>query len=152
MPKTTPRTEPLNAPVTPEAVVATAPVETIAPAVVLPPYVPPTPTPKTIERQGVRSEPYTRRYPQVRGGTCEFCGVLDKNVPAEYQYQLCPHFRGIGELRCSYCDESVDPTQIVLHAVLNIAEHPDNPNKLVVWCNSYECSRKHEARFRRTTR
>lgn len=127
-------TEPFNAP------------EVQALAVEMP-YVPP--RPKTIERQGQRSEPYTRRYPQVRGGICEFCGVLDNKVASEFQYQLCPHFRGIGELRCSYCDESVDPTSVVLHAVLNIAEHPDDSSKLVVWCNSYECSRKHEARFKR---
>ena len=117
------------------------------------PYIAPVtevvPRPKTVERQGSRSEPYTRRYPQVRGGICEFCGVLDNKVPSEFQYQLCPHFRGIGELRCSYCDESVDPTQVVIHAVLNIAEHPDDSNKLIVWCNSYECSRKHETRFKR---
>ena len=107
------------------------------------------PRPKTIERQGQRSEAYTRRWPQVRGGTCEFCGVLDNKLPAELQYQLCPHFRDFGELRCSYCDESVDPTHVVNHAVLNIAEHPDDSSKLVVWCNSYSCSGKHEARFKR---
>ena|SRR3990167_5524311 len=106
------------------------------------------PRQKTIERQGVRSEPYTRRYPQVRGGLCEYCGVLDVNVPSEQQYKLCPHFRTIGELRCSYCDETKDPVEIVGHHVLNIAEHPENPDKLVVWCNSYDCSRRHEARFR----
>ncbi len=121
------------------------------PAVVMSaPVAPPAPRQKTIERQGVRSEPYTRRYPQVRGGVCEFCGVLDGNVSAEHQYKLCPHFRGIGEIRCSYCDESRDPVDIVGRAIINIAEHPDNPDNLVVWCNSYDCSRRHEARFKRS--
>lgn len=106
------------------------------------------PRPKTIERQGQRAEPQTRRLPQIRGGVCEFCGIIDRNVPSQYQHTLCPHFRGLGEMRCSYCDESKDPGEIVTHSVLNIAEHPDNPDKLVVWCNSYECSRKHEARFK----
>ena len=138
-------TEPSIAPKVSQDPVVEAPVQ----AVVQPPAPVYAPRPKTVERQGQRSEPYTRLYPQVRGGICEFCGVLDNKVPSEYQYQLCPHFRGIGELRCSYCDEAVDPTQVVLHAVLNIAEHPDNPEKLIVWCNSYECSRKHEARFKR---
>lgn len=103
---------------------------------------------KTLERQGQRTEPYTRRLPQIRGGVCEFCGVLDRNVPSQDQWRLCPHFRGIPEMRCSYCDEAVNPTDIVLKSILNIAEHPDNPDKLVVWCNSYKCSGKHEARFR----
>ena len=106
------------------------------------------PRPRRVERQGVRTEPYTRRLPQIRGGICEYCGVLDRNLPAQNQYQLCPHFRGIGEMRCSYCDEAKNPVDVVLHAVLNIAEHPTNSDELVVWCNSYECSRKHETRFR----
>jgi hypothetical protein len=103
----------------------------------------------TIERQGVRSEAVTRRWPQVRGGLCEWCGVMDVNVPSQFQYQLCPHFREIGPLRCSYCDETKDPDEVVGHHNLNIAEHPDKPNSLVVWCDSYDCSRRHEARFKR---
>ena len=123
-----------------------APVQT--PVAPQPVYQAPPQVQRTIERQGMRTEPYTRRLPQVRGGVCEFCGILDRNVPAQDQYKLCPHFRGIPELRCSYCDEAKNPTDVNLKAVLNIAEHPDNPNKLVVWCNSYECSNKHEKRFR----
>lgn len=103
-----------------------------------------------IERQGAQSEPYTRRFPQVRGGVCEFCGVLDKNVASQYQYKLCPHYRG-KQLRCSYCPENKDPDEVVYHANLNIAEHPENPNMLIVWCDSYECSRAHEKRFKRAT-
>ena len=105
------------------------------------------PKPPTIERQGGRTVPVTRRWPQVRGGICEFCGIMDKNVRSEDQYKLCPHFREIGQLRCSYCDESKNPDDVIYHSVLNIAAHPDNPDKLIVWCNSYECSRKHEKRF-----
>lgn len=135
MNKQTQGTEPFNAPVT-ETVVQPVPQVQYVPRV------------KTIERQGQRSEPYTRRMPQIRGGICEWCGVKDGNLPSQFQYQLCDHFRGIGEMRCSYCDEAKDPTDVVIHAVLNIAEHPNNPDQLVVWCNSYECSRKHEARFR----
>lgn len=110
----------------------------------------PAPRQRTIERQGSRSEPYTIRLPQIRGGVCEFCGTIDPLVPPQFQYQLCPHFRGLGEMRCSYCDESKNPTEVIGHSRLNIAGHPDNPDKLVVWCDSYECSRKHEARFKRS--
>ena len=125
-------TEPSDAPVT-------VPVE---------PVEQPQPRQRMIERQGVRTEAYTRRLPQIRGGICEFCGVMDNKVPSQFQYQLCPHFRGLGEMRCSYCDETQNPVDVILHAVLNIAEHPDKPNELVVWCNSYKCSGKHETRFR----
>ena len=127
-------TEPFNAPETKVEVVGV--------------QAPPTPRQKTLERTGQRSEPYTRRLPQIRGGICEFCGVLDGKIASQDQWKLCPHFRGISEMRCSYCDESVNPEEIVLRSILNIAEHPDNPDKLVVWCNSYKCSGKHEKRFR----
>lgn len=103
----------------------------------------------TIERQGNRSEPYTEYWPQVRGGICEFCGVIDGNVESRYQYKLCQHFRGM-ELRCSYCDETKNPDDIVEHSVLNIHGHPDNPDKLVVVCNAYTCSQKHIERFKRS--
>lgn len=115
------------------------------PVVAQPQYV--QPRQKQIERQGLRAEPYTRRHPQVRGGICEFCGVLDRNVPSEHQYKLCPHYRGM-QLRCSYCNESKNPDDVIGHSVLNVAEHPDDTNKLIVWCDSYECSRAHEARFK----
>ena len=134
-------TKPSNASET-DVRVETAPVVAI--------QAPPAPQPRqrTIERQGVRTEPYTRRLPRIRGGVCEYCGIKDSNVPSQFQYQLCDHFRGLGEMKCSYCDESVNPTDVLLRSVLHVAEHPDDSNKLVVWCNSYTCSGKHEARFR----
>ena len=115
--------------------------------VVAPVYQPTMPRQKTIERQGNVSAPYSRRFPQVRGGVCEFCGVLDPNVPSQHQYKLCPHYRGM-QLRCTYCPEAKDADDIIYHSTMNIAEHPDNPDKLVVWCNSYECSKKHLERFK----
>lgn len=124
----------------------------IAPVTVQAPYIPPYVPParaKQIERQGSRSEPFTTRYPRVVGGTCEYCGVLDRNVPSQYQYKMCGHYRGM-ELRCSYCPENKDPDEIVAHASLNIAASPNDPNTLIVWCDSYECSKAHEDRFRRS--
>ncbi len=102
-----------------------------------------------IERQGATSEPTSHRFPQVRGGVCEFCGVLDRNVPSQYQYKLCPHYRG-QQLRCSYCPDNVDPDEVVYHADLNVAENPYNPGVLIVWCNKYECSKAHTERFKRS--
>lgn len=103
---------------------------------------------KRVERQGARSEPYTRRWPQVRGGICEFCGVMDSNVQSEHQYKLCPHYRGM-ELRCTYCEEDKNPDEVMYHANMNVAEHPDNPDTLIAWCDSYTCSEKHLKRFQR---
>lgn len=101
---------------------------------------------KRIERQGEQAVPYVHRMPEVRGGICEFCGVLDRNIPSEFQYKLCPHYRQM-QLRCSYCDETKNPDEVIGHAVLNVYEHPDDPDKLVVVCNSYDCTRKHRSRF-----
>lgn len=103
-----------------------------------------------VERQGDLSSAYSRRFPEVRGGLCEYCGVIDGNYPSEYQYKLCEHYRGM-QLRCTYCPATKDPDDIINHSVLKIAEHPENPNKLVVWCDSYECSQAHEKRFKRST-
>lgn len=100
----------------------------------------------TIERQGGKTVPVTAIYPRVVGGVCEFCGVLDSNIPSQYQYKLCPHFRGIN-LRCSYCPEAKNPDDVNYHSILHIHGHPDHPDKLVVVCDSYECSRRHTERY-----
>ncbi len=108
----------------------------------------PAPRQMTVERQGQRSEPYSRRFPRIVGGICEFCGVQDKNQPSEYQYKFCQHYRGM-QMRCSYCEENKNPDEVIYHANMNVAEHPDKPGTIIAWCDSYECSRKHEQRFRR---
>lgn len=105
------------------------------------------PRQKTVERTGGSGSNAVVHYPQVRGGVCEFCGVLDPNQPSQFQYKLCPHYRGMA-LRCTYCPASKDSDDVNYHSTLNITEHPDNPDKLVVVCNSYECTKKHEERFK----
>ncbi len=104
----------------------------------------------TIERQGARAEPYTYMYPRVIGGVCEYCGIMDSKQSSTIQYQLCPHFKAIGALRCSYCPENANPEDVVYHAELKVHVHPDNPNKLVVVCDSYNCTQKHIDRFKRS--
>lgn len=102
----------------------------------------------TIERQGVVSVPITRRYPRVIGGVCEFHGELDNTKPADIQYTLCDHFKDIGQLRCSYCDESRSPEEVIKQSAINVYVHPDNPNKLVVVCDNFQCEQKHQSRFK----
>lgn len=124
----------------------TAPTEReIAPVTM--PQAPMMPRQKQLERQATVSAGYSRRYPQIRGGICEFCGVMDGKYPSEFQYKLCPHYRGM-QMACSYCPETKDPNDVINHSVMNVAEHPDNPDKLVVWCDSYDCSKKHLERFK----
>ncbi len=130
-----------KAPVT-EAV--TEEVTTVAPVA---PVAPP-PVQRMIERQGGASEPRTHKYPEIRGGVCEHHGTMDPLVPAEYQYKLCDHFRGMGDVRCSYCPEGSDPSDIVGHHTLHVWDHPTDRNAVVAVCTSYECNRKHQARFK----
>lgn len=113
-------------------------------------YVSPLPRNMRVERSGNVSAQYSTRWPQIRGGTCEFCGVMDPYQPAQYQYKLCPHFRGM-TARCTYCPENKDPDEIVAHANMNVATHPENPNTIIMWCNSYACSDAHLKRFNKAT-
>ena len=116
------------------------------PKVAEPVFRPVMPNEMRVERQGQRGVPVTRRYPQVRGGVCEYCGVIDPHTPSQFQYKLCPHYRGM-QLRCSYCDESKDPDDVIYHANINVAEHPDKPGVLIMWCDSYNCAKAHLERF-----
>lgn len=128
----------------PAPVAVAAPVEQVY---MVPAYVPPQPRQMQVERQGTQGSQYSRRFPEVRGGICEFCGVLDGNIASQDQYKLCSHYRGM-QLRCSYCPEGKDPDDVIYHSNMKVAEHPDNPNKLVVWCDSFECAKKHLERFK----
>ena len=110
--------------------------------------------PKVPERAaGTDGAPQSRRYPRIIGGTCEFCGVIDANQPAKLQYRLCPHFADMGPLACSYCDKALDPTDVIANKFVNVADHPENPDKVVVWCSNgpgnpgSKCEEKHLKRF-----
>lgn len=100
-----------------------------------------------IERQGLHNEPTSRSFPKVRGGTCEFCGVLDQYAAAEHQYKLCEHYRGM-QLHCSYCPSERNPDDVIKKSVMKIYDHPEKPGKLIVVCDNYECEKNHQERFR----
>jgi hypothetical protein len=107
---------------------------------------------KVIERQGQKAEPYVHHYPQVIGGVCEFHGVINPNYPSTDQYKLCPNdgvHPNYGQLRCSYCDESKNPDDVIYKSTLNITNHPTDPGALVVVCDNFTCVQKHQARFKR---
>lgn len=108
--------------------------------------------PRMSERRGGRTVPYTKMYTLIKGGQCDACGTLDKDQPAIYQYKLCPHFRSMGDIACTYCDASKDPNEVNRYSTLKIHDHPYEKDPygrptLVVVCDSYECSTKHTARF-----
>lgn len=107
------------------------------------------PRPKRLERQGAFNSPVTERYPEIRCGICTKCGVLDSHVPSEHQYKLCPHYRGMGEVRCSYCPDTKDPVDVMKSHMLQVAASPHDPSTLIAWCNSYDCSRRHLERFQK---
>ncbi len=110
-------------------------------------YRPLMPSEMEVERVGNLSSGVTVAYPEVRGGICEHCGVIDGNYPSQFQYKLCPHYRG-KQLACSYCPAEKSVDDVINHSVLRILRHPDNPRKLIVHCNSYECLKKHEQRWK----
>lgn len=99
-----------------------------------------------VERVGNLSSGVTQVFPEVRGGICEWCGVVDGNYPSHYQYKLCPHYRGM-QLQCSYCPGSKDADDVINHSTLRILKHPTE-NKLLIHCDSYECLKKHEQRWK----
>lgn len=108
------------------------------------------PPPKRIhvEREGSKSEPLATPWPDIRGGTCEFCGSLDPHVEAKYQYKLCPHYRGL-DARCTYCPDSKDPNDVVYHETLRVMEYPRGSGTLIMWCGSFNCSQAHLKRFQK---
>lgn len=104
------------------------------------------PIAKQIERQGSNSVPVVGRYPTVRAGVCDKCGILDPNTEARFQYKLCEHYRGM-QLWCSYCPSTTNPDEVVRYSIMQVADDPRDSSKIIVWCNSSECSQKHIERF-----
>lgn len=102
----------------------------------------------SVERFGDVQSPLTIRWPQIRGGICEFCGVIDGNTPSQYQYKLCNHYRGM-QVRCSYCPAQKDPDDVVYHSNVNVYEDPDKRGVIIFQCDSSECVNKHYRRFQR---
>lgn len=103
---------------------------------------------KRIERQGVSTAPMVHHYPPIRGGLCDWCGVIDPQFKGP-QYQLCPHYRG-QHIACSYCDSSRSQEELTKRTVFSVTDSPFNSEEMVVCCDNYECVKKHRARFDRS--
>lgn len=96
-----------------------------------------------VERKATPLVPSAKKYPDIRAGICEFCGILDKNVPIDKQYTICPHYQGV-DIFCTYCGKSED---IIKDRALHIYELDEDPGKLVIVCDDYACRNKHNQRF-----
>jgi hypothetical protein len=97
--------------------------------------------------RGASNVPMSRVFPRVLGGQCEFCGTLDPYQPGDYQYKLCPHYRGM-DLKCVYCPLHKDQEEVVRNSSLIVQEHPYRPGELIVRCAAFDCVRKHEEAFK----
>jgi len=99
------------------------------------------------EKVGGQAVPMVRHYPEVRAGTCEYCGVIDPSKPADIQYQLCPHYRG-KVIECTYCPPNTNPTDVIRMSKIMIMDHPDRPGQKIAVCDRTECQKKHQERFK----
>lgn len=97
--------------------------------------------------KGGVSAPVSRRFPRIIGGQCEFCGTLDPAYPGDMQYKFCPHYRGM-EARCVYCEDTKDPVDVVRTTTLNVAEHPNRPGEILMWCKGLRCEQRHREAFK----
>lgn len=104
----------------------------------------PVQTPRQTVRNEGRMGYRTRVYPKVRGGICDFCGILDANQDSQDQYKLCPHYRGI-QLECNYCDPTKDQREVTRISVLYVYDHKNQKDEqgrpmLACVCDSFTCT------------
>lgn len=104
-----------------------------------------------IGRTGDGANIASRQYPDIRAGTCEYCGVINNNYSGDVQYKFCPHYSGM-EMKCSFCKESANHPEVVRMSKMIVREDPYLPGQLVTLCGSYECTRKYENKYHLNTR
>ena len=96
----------------------------------------------------------THHYPMIHGGSCEICGTIDPLQPAVVQYLLCDHFKEVGQIRCSYCPDNKDQNEVIRISNMQVMDNPDDmrlpsaQRRVIVKCDSFECSDKHLKRFK----
>lgn len=101
---------------------------------------------KQIESRGLNSVPMVHHYPPIRGGTCTWCGVIDKNVEAIDQYKLCSHYRGMN-LHCTYCPPNTNADEVIRRSELQVMDSPTDPNQIIVVCDTTECVTKFRKKY-----
>lgn len=107
-----------------------------------------------LERQGGVTAPMTKHFPKINGGQCAYHGTVNPLLPATEQYKLCGCFKSMGNVECSYCPESKDPEETMRISTMQVMIHPDDlykpeqSQRVIAVCNSFECSDKHLKRFK----
>lgn len=107
---------------------------------------PSTPREMQIGRTGEGTTLSSRRFPDIRGGVCEECGVIDNTKPGDVQYKFCKHYAGM-DMKCSFCKETANHPDVVRQSTMVVREDPYSPGQLVTLCGSYECTRKFEQKY-----
>ncbi len=87
-----------------------------------------------------------KRWPDIRGGICEFCGIMDSTQPAWDQFKLCPHYKSM-DVRCIYCPVGTDMDDVVKGRTIKVRERLDKPGVLTMWCTDFKCEQAHWTRF-----
>jgi hypothetical protein len=90
--------------------------------------------------------PVVQVFPEIRGGTCEKCGTLDRTQPGQYQYKLCEHYRSM-DIKCVFCPQTKDVDEVIRNSVLKVFSHPYRQGELVIWCQSFPCLEKLKEMF-----
>lgn len=103
-----------------------------------------------IERVGGQLSGVTYEFPEVRGGVCTYCGVMNPNLPSTQQYKLCRHYAG-KQLACSYCPQGKNADDVIEHSTLRVLLHPRDNRKLIVHCDSFNCLEKHKQEWQLAT-
>jgi len=74
----------------------------------------------------------------------------------------CPHYKPLYDkgqtIRCSYCAEQFTGTRnslgqfmdIIASRIVYVMSFADEPNKLIMYCDSFDCREKHIARMKNT--
>lgn len=99
-----------------------------------------------LTKPGDSNVPVSRQFPNINGGVCEHCGVIDPNYPGDQQYKLCPHYKGMS-MKCVFCPEGKDHDEVVRASKMKVIEDPYLPGNLITLCGSYECTRKFEKKY-----
>lgn len=119
-------------------------------------------------------KPYFFR-PSIICGICEHCGSIEyvggdvtqrknKDGEAEYDYKggkwqtldatECKHYKGL-QIRCTYCGEQFTGlktklgkfAEILATRIVYVMSFVDQPKKVVMYCDSFECKEKHIRRM-----
>lgn len=104
-----------------------------------------------LTQPGQSNELVVRQFPWIKGGQCDYCGVVDPNYPGDQQYKFCMHYAS-RNMKCVFCKESADHDDVIRMSSMKVIEDPYAPGNLVTMCGSYECTRKFEQKYHLTPR